>query len=344
MIGFRVDANEYIATGHLMRCIAIAEKFLEKGEKCLFLLAEEKETQKLRDRNLPYRILHTKWNEMESEEEVMKKVIQEEQLDWLLVDSYQATDRYLSFLNQLVPVCYVDDMGVEKYHVSALLHYSQWPDDYDYQVKYEDTKVLLLAGMQYTPLRKEFSENTEKEERMHSILITTGGTDHLDVTGRLLRYCIDREAFASYDFQVIVGSMNQNIEELRIIAQNHPNVELHQNVKNMSRYMRSCEMAVSAGGTTLFELCACKIPTVCFSMADNQKDFTRAMGKRQIMLYAGDAREEKMIEKEIGDRLIFFRNHPAERAEYAERRHRIVDGRGTERIVKTFLDIKESRI
>lgn len=340
MIGFRVDANEHIATGHLMRCIAIAEKCVERGEKCLFLLAEEKETEKLEERKFPYRILNTKWNDMESEETLMRQVIEEEKLDWLVVDSYQATTKYLSFLNQLVPVFYIDDMESETYAVSALLHYAQWPNETGYQEKYKDTKTVLLAGMQYTPLRKEFSEDAEKGERRHDILITTGGTDNLDVTGRLLKYCIGQAEFKSYGFQVIVGSMNRNVKELEAIARKHSNVELHQNVKNMSAYMNSCEMAVSAGGTTLFELCACGIPTVCFSMADNQKDFTKAMQEHEIMLCAGDAREEKAIEKEIADKLVFFRKNQAVKTAYAERMKKLVDGRGTARIAEVLCTYK----
>ena len=47
MIGFRVDANEQIATGHLMRCMAIAKGFQRRGEDVVFFLAEEKETERL---------------------------------------------------------------------------------------------------------------------------------------------------------------------------------------------------------------------------------------------------------------------------------------------------------
>lgn len=56
--------------------------------------------------------------------------------------------------------------------------------------------------------------------------------------------------------------------------------------------MRKSDFAISAGGTTLYELCACKVPAVCFSFADNQAGFTKEMGKQGIMCDAGDAREQ----------------------------------------------------
>jgi spore coat polysaccharide biosynthesis predicted glycosyltransferase SpsG len=39
----------------------------------------------------------------------------------------------------------------------------------------------------------------------------------------------------------------------------------------MSELMRGCDVAISAGGVTLYELCACGIPTIVFMSAENQK-------------------------------------------------------------------------
>ena len=85
MIGFRVDANEKIATGHLMRCIAIAAACQKKGKQCLFLLAEGKETQRLADRGLPYRVMGTEWNDMESEKEQLAQILDEQRFEYMVV-------------------------------------------------------------------------------------------------------------------------------------------------------------------------------------------------------------------------------------------------------------------
>ena len=89
MIGFRVDANEQIATGHLMRCMAIAKGFQRRGEEVVFFLAEEKETERLKAQNLPYVVLHSQWNDLAQELLVLKKELKEHGVTRLIVDSYR---------------------------------------------------------------------------------------------------------------------------------------------------------------------------------------------------------------------------------------------------------------
>ena len=335
MIGFRVDANEKIATGHLMRCIAIAAACQKKGKQCLFLLAEGKETPRLADRGLPYRVMGTEWNDMESEKEQLAQILDEQRFEYMVVDSYQATIPYLKWLNSRVPVLYIDDLAREIYPVTAVLHYSQWKDDQSYFNQYQNIPVKVLAGMEYTPLREEFAQRYY-EKREKRILITTGGTDPFNITYKLLSICLCDEVFASYSYDVIVGSMNVYEAQLKEMEHQYPPIKIHKNITNMSDYMRGCEMAVSAGGTTLFELCACGIPTVCFSFAENQMKFSKEIGEHEIMFYAGDARYNDKIEIDICQCLHRFLENKKLEAEYARRMLELVDGKGCERIVEVL--------
>ncbi|MFR4351746.1 MAG: UDP-2,4-diacetamido-2,4,6-trideoxy-beta-L-altropyranose hydrolase [Roseburia sp.] len=332
MIGFRVDANEKIATGHLMRCIALAEACREQGEECAFFLAEDKETERLRVRGLPYRILGTKWERMEDEIPVIEQMLREERLDWLVVDSYQATAAYLSHLQRKVPVLYIDDLRKEQYDVSVVLQYIAGEQQWINTPCSGAERPVYLQGFAYAPLRKEFAMLPDAGKRERSILITTGGTDAYNIAGRVLKHCQCLTEYRDYLFHVIVGSMNHHEEELQKLAERNPHIRLHKNVTDIDTYMKRCEVALSAGGTTLLELCACQIPTVCVSFAENQKSFARGMGEKGVMRYAGDARENGQIEKEICRQLLFFMSDINQRNFYAERMGNLVDGRGAERI------------
>lgn len=333
MIGFRVDANEEIATGHLMRCIAVACACEKEGEDVLFFLAEKKETERLDALGFSYVILGSDWRDMEGEAERMRSLLGEHSLDWLVVDSYRATKRYLSFLNRFVRVLYVDDYGRERYDVSAVLHYNPWADEEAFSDIYRGSGTVLLVGGKYIPLREEFSRGTELH-RERQVLITTGGTDTYNVAGGVLLECLGRQQWKDVVFHVIVGSMNGHWEALQKLADQHACIHLHKNVANMSDYMRTCMVAVSAGGTTLYELCACGIPTVCFSFADNQKMGTEAMGTQGVMVYAGDARTDGQICEKIGGEVLRLLNHQQEWEAYRVKMQRLVDGKGAGRIAK----------
>lgn len=341
MIGFRVDANEKIATGHLMRCITIALECMRKGKKCMFYLAEDKETERLAELEIPYRILGSKWDDMETEITLLRNLVETDKLEWLVVDSYQVTRRYLELLQEKVPVLYMDDMGKDTYPISAIVHYTQWEDDDSFSGKYEKTTVTTLWGMRYIPLRKEFTQvsSLKKQfEREESILITTGGTDTYNITGKLLQEISKYKELQNFRYQVIVGNMNENEEFLRKLAEQDGRIKLHKNIKNMGDFMKACEVAVSAGGTTLFELCALGTPTVCFSFAENQETFAKEMGRRKIMQYAGDARYDEEIAGNICKKLLEFVTDKSLREGYSERMKQLVDGKGAERIASFLAD------
>ncbi len=329
MIGFRVDANEEIATGHLMRCISIAKACRRQGEDCIFFLAREKETERLSKAGFPYRILNTDYREMERELPQILRVTEEEGLSWLVVDSYQASVAYLAQVQKAVPVLYIDDMREEFYPVSAVLQYV--PGTADYTERYQASGIPLLQGFSYAPLREEFMTPKEKK-REKSILITTGGTDTYNVAGKVLEFCLEKPEFSAYVFHVIVGSMNTHAGELERLADGHPQMILHRNISNMSDYMSSCEAAVSAGGTTLLELCACRTPTVCFSFADNQTLFAEEMQRLDAVRYAGDARFDREIGAKVAAQLLLFTASAGRRSAYADRMGKLTDGKGADRI------------
>lgn len=368
MIGFRVDANEHIASGHLMRCLSIAEECIQNGEEVIFIMADRINVsmeEKLVNKHIPYIILDSDWTRLDNELSLLAKVIEQKNLSWLVVDSYYATATYLKALECYTRVLYIDDLNKEKYEISSLLRYSQWPDDRSYIDKYRNSDISLLVGMKYTPLRKEFAvgRSIKLQDRENAILITTGGTDICNVTGKLLEMLGNYRDFSGYHKYVIVGGMNAFEIELNRIAAQDSTVSIHKNVSNIDEYMRKCKYAVSAGGTTLYELCACQTPTVCFSFADNQLDFARAMGERRIMMFAGDAREDRYtcegvvckmsdymgdkvmpdsIEHRIISGLALFKNNPEIARTYAQRMGRLVDGKGAKRIAD-FLNLDEGR-
>lgn len=340
-IYIRVDGNEIIATGHVMRCLSIAEQIRKLGAEVIFVTADEKPCPLITDKGFPVDVLDTVWNDLDREIEQICHYVMEHQVKLLLVDSYYVTKEYLQNLSQYTKIAYIDDLRKFLYPVQALIHYWAFADAGLYQSPYEQEGrcVDFLIGSDYIPLREEFAlQPFQVRAEVRKVLITTGGTDQLDVAGRLLHAVMENDELMKLEYHVIAGCFNRNKEKLYRIAGDNPNFYIHENVANMSYWMRCCDVAVSAAGTTTYELCACGIPAVCFEIADNQEGAV-VWEERGYMLYAGNACKDidKCVQR-CTEALLTYSTSYEMRRDKSMRMQSLVDGYGAKRIAKYLID------
>lgn len=284
----------------------------------------------------------------------------------ILVDSYYVTEKYLAALKKRITTIYMDDIYAFSYPVDMLINYNIYGEEMGYEkdAAFADTKLLL--GANYVPLREEFSagagyvqsrkelsaetENvTPAEDRLHQtaeqgrtadggILITTGGSDSFNLAGQLLMEAMKYDALKEKEYHVVSGSLNPHIGELQALAQKHENIHIHCNVTNMAELMAESEVALSAGGSTLYELCAVGVPVIAFSFAENQERLVQTFVKRGIAQYGGNYRTDgnKMIQNTIAglETLLEDKNL---RTEYREKARTLVDGKGADRIAEAII-------
>ena len=94
MIWIRADGNPEIGIGHIMRCVSIADEIKQMGQEICFILADECASGLLQQKGYRYIVLHTAYDCMESEVDVLKQLIYQHKPDLLLVDSYNVTEQY----------------------------------------------------------------------------------------------------------------------------------------------------------------------------------------------------------------------------------------------------------
>ena len=333
MLYIRADMNREIATGHIMRCLAIADAARAAGEETTFLLADGEAAAPLTERGYPFLILNTAWNRMEEELEPLARILQERRVAGILVDSYQVTPSYLAALNQMVRVLYLDDLGRFPLPVDTLVCYALYWEKFHYQEHCPNVRLCL--GPRYVPLRAEFSSLKAKTIRpcLENILILSGGSDPYNALDRIVQIVSAR---CDSTLEVVCGRYHPNYEQLRA-RYDGERVHIHHTLSNMAEWMRRADLAISAGGTTLYELCACGTPCISYAMADNQLDNVRAFEQAGMIDCVGDIRDAACWERlpELLDRC----QSPERRAEKSERMRAIVDGNGAARIAETLIDI-----
>lgn len=271
----------------------------------------------------------------------------------ILVDSYYVTEKYLAALKKRITTIYMDDIYAFSYPVDMLINYNIYGEEMGYEkdAAFADTKILL--GTEYVPLREEFSAGAGYVQSRKvlslgaanvtpaadgGILITTGGSDSFNLAGQLLMEAMKYDALKEKEYHVVSGSLNPHIGELQALAEKHENIHIHCNVTNMAELMAESEVALSAGGSTLYELCAMGVPVIAFSFAENQERLVQTFVKRGIAQYGGNYRTDgnKMIQNTIAGLETLLENENL-RAEYRKKARTLVDGKGADRIAEAIL-------
>ena len=334
MIFIRADANEKIGTGHVMRCLSIASAFSVAGEDVYFVTADHRGDILINCAGFRALCLGSCWTVMEGEVPRLLEMIREYKPQILLVDSYYVTESYFQKLSGEVRVAYIDDMNLASWNIDYLINYNIFADVFNYS-GYDRTKTKLLLNPQYAPLREEFRclPRHEVKENITDILVSAGGADPEGISERLIRDVCPREPDINFHF--IIGALNPRIDDIKKLECR--NIILHINEQHMSALMIQCDVAISAAGTTLYELCAAGIPTITYILADNQIVATEQFESRQIMLSAGDCRKNNDFINRVELCLLRLKSDKALRTELSQKMQKLVDGNGAKRIVDNIM-------
>ena len=139
---------------------------------------------------------------------------------------------------------------------------------------------------------------------------------------------------------IIAGKFYEHLIDLKNIESQENSVKIYHDISDIAEIMKQCDIAISAGGTTIAELCACGIPTIGFAVAENQTYGLEAYAKDGIVRYAGDVRNGK--NKVIDNIELYLRDFASDkktRERQGKLAHNIIDGNGAMRIAQEIMSI-----
>lgn len=334
MIGIRVDVNKIIATGHIKRDMAIALCLREMGQECLFISADDNCLPYLEPYGFQSVILNSQWDDLEKELEKLQQIIAEYEIRSLLVDSYMVTEKYMQTLSELTVVTYFDELAKFGYGCHQLINGVLVPPDYS------RAKGRALLGPDYVSMRQEFVGLSSKtiRPRIEKVLVTSGGTDNYHFCLKFTEAFLAAEEWKDVKLLVAVGELNGDRNLLEERYDDNERVELYVNHGRMAELMQQADYALTAGGTTLYEVCAAGVAASCYAIADNQLEIAEDFHKRGLISYAGDFRADeqgtiqKIFEQIRGAQSMQFRK------EKAQKLQSLVDGKGAGRIAKALVE------
>ena len=330
----------------MMRCLSLADAFRERGRECVFLLAGEEMESLIGERGYCTYVMGTDYQNMEGEVSLLSPLLSRLNPELMVLDSYHVTNNYLEAVRQKTRLVYFDDFPKIPYPVDILVNYNIYAQELNYERVYRDGGValpglLLMPG--YAPLREQFRGLPchKKSLECKKVLFSAGGADPAHVTLGFLTYLSEQKEPERREYHVILGSVNPDREQILTLSAEMDFVHIHEAVRDMRSLMMECDLAISAAGTTLYELCACGIPTITYILADNQIMVASAFDRFGYMVSAGDIRTLECPGRIIYQRMAELAGNPTRRFQMMDRMQELVDGNGAGRIAAYVL--KEER-
>ncbi len=339
LILFRADGNKEIGTGHVMRCLSIADAFNESGVKAAFVTADNNLKDLIEERGYQCHVLHTDFKDMKSELSILKRQTFFAAADAIVVDSYHADDDYLLSLTREKKTVYIDDYPVKR-PVDVIVNYNIYADRDEYAKIMDGSRTLLLLGPEYAPLRREFRDIKPIviKEWAKDILFLAGGSDPAHAALGFAKELTGHEDGLHYI--IVTGAMSDDNSRINAIAgRSGGRIEVRSNVKDMKGLMCSADLAVSAAGSTLYELCACGVPTLCYILADNQRLVAEGFKDKGAMIFAGDLREKESFYADLYREIISLSSDLNIRQACGKKAAELVDGNGAVRLVKKLKEV-----
>jgi UDP-2,4-diacetamido-2,4,6-trideoxy-beta-L-altropyranose hydrolase len=372
---FRADGNKDIGAGHVMRCLTVADELRKLGTDPVFVCADTEPEKMITDRGYEVICLNSDYRQMEGEVPSLAKVIKARAEDHtakaddftarigeptvknedlteeaedpaditLVIDSYFITDGYLNALRHMgIRTVVIDDLCEKRIPADVVINYNAYADGDKYRKLYsdssvEDGKTALYLGSRLIPVREMFLNRGYKvRKKVENVLITTGGSDISGIGCRILESLISD---TSVTFHVIAGRFNPYIDRLKELASAHDNVLVYDHVEDMAGLFLKCDIAITAGGSTTYELCAIGLPFICFSYADNQEQVVEYMDDHGIASDAGAYhRAGDLVIHNIRNIYDRYRAYYDIRKSHSDMGLRLVDGKGAGRMARIIYE------
>jgi len=358
-VAIRTDASLQIGTGHVMRCLTLADELKEKGAEVIFicrqfagnladviqgkgyqvfLLSLANDLQyKNKENELP---THDNWLGAPWEqdaEETHQVLLKHNNIDWLVVDHYAIDECWEKKQKDVVSkVLVIDDLADRVHNCDVLLDQNFYEHMKSRYLGKLSDKCLKLLGPKFSLLRKEFRDARqnmrERDASIHKIFVFFGGVDLLNMTGRVLESIVDLN-LSGIAVDVVIGSTNPHRKNIEALCSKEKYLNLHIQVENMAQMMVDADLCVGSGGTVTWERCCLGLPTMAWSVAENQTELLKDSAKAGLV-YVSD--NENPTVDDISCHLRAVLNNSLLRRHMSLSGLELIDGRGATRVANVM--------
>jgi UDP-2,4-diacetamido-2,4,6-trideoxy-beta-L-altropyranose hydrolase len=327
----RADATSHIGSGHVMRCLALAQAWQDAGGRAVFVMSDSAPVIEERLRTEVMHVIHLQVARQTSgDAEQTSELAHKYRAKWVVVDGYQfGADYQRSLKKSGMKVLFVDDHGhAGHYSADLVVNQNACADEGHYRDREQQTRLLL--GPRYAMLRREFvvwcNWKRTIPPRGRKVLVTMGGSDPDNLTLRVVE-ALQLVKTDGLEATVVIGGINSNVRSVEQAAMKSTHsIRFVKNAVNMAELMVWADIAVSAAGCTCWEMCLLGLPSLVIDLADNQLPIARCLSQRGLALHLGSSRD--CPAERISGEVMRLLASAESRAQMSTRGRDLVDGSG----------------
>jgi len=352
----RVDASRNIGTGHLMRCLALAEALRDRGAAVRFACRGQ--------HGLPAELMcahgfealpllasvggsgstagsdHSGWLGMSWEEDAEQTAAaMAGGVEWLIIDHYGIDWRWQQRLRALTArIMVIDDLADRRHDCDLLLDQNLHRDSAARYLKCVPRRCRLLLGPEYALLRRDFAAARAgvrpRDGAVHRILVCMGGGDGGNFTATALG-ALARLDTPGVEVEVVIGSQHPALEQIQDLCRMH-RFACYVQVQRMAELMARADLSVGACGSASWERCCVGLPAVLVAIADNQVAIGNGLSTRGAAVYLG--RSATVDVRALAHAMESLLRQPERLRDMSLRAYALADGLGAQRVAQALVE------
>ncbi len=335
----RADASVPMGTGHVMRCLALAQAWQDAGGKVMFGAAEL--LPSLRERLLSEGIDVVAVEARPGSRDDARQVADLAKrlaARWVVVDGYHFHADYQRTMKEAhLKLLFVDDAGnAGPYCADIVLNQNLHAVESMYTQGESYTRLLL--GAPYILLRRDFTASREPQPPVNPVarrlLISMGGSDPDNITAKVVEM-LHRLKVPEWEAVAVLGQGSPHFADLKDVIESAAlPIQLERNVADMAKWMRWADLAITAGGTTIWELAFMGLPAVAMTRGEHERLLLQGAVREGIAIDVGPF--QGVEAQDLGRVVASLAFDEGRRLRMSQAGRAFVDGGGAARVVESM--------
>jgi UDP-2,4-diacetamido-2,4,6-trideoxy-beta-L-altropyranose hydrolase len=351
---FRVDSSSLIGSGHLMRCLTLAQALRDSAVDCQFICRpHDRHSAALvqqqgfalillpaitKQSSLPTEVTgYQSWLGCTEQQDAADCIAEfDEVVDWLIVDHYALGAEFCTALRaHCQQILVIDDLANRLHDCDWLLDQNLLPDQHSRYQQLVPATCKLLLGPQFALLRDEFYQTPNVARQAGRVLVFFGGNDPFQLTIKSAM-AITHLSDVILHADIVISAQHPDRAQLEALCQSHPNIQLHVQCNHMASLMHQAQLMLGAGGSTHWERCICALPALVVTVAENQLPTTRHLHQLGACHWLGHA--DSITQSGLQQTLRDWLAHPDRLHDMAQRaKNLMAAGQGARTVCQHLL-------